>query len=126
MFKLTGGRHAESLAIVYSGGNLRHRAWYCLGADFNSKRHVSLHWACHSPHFNYDQLHDGLQCAGSELQNSLCSSLDADAHNIGWNWSWNFERECEYGLPNELHFHPADVPERMCIAIAFAMMLQRG
>jgi hypothetical protein len=119
---LPRGRHAESLAITYSGGDLRQRAWYCHGADFYSKRHNSLHRSCHSPHFNYDQLHDVLQCAGSELQNSLCSSRDADAHDIGWNGSCNFERQCEYGLHSELHFRPARLPERMRIAIAFAMM----
>ena len=63
-----------------------------------------------SRHFNYDQLHDVLQCSGGELSNRLLHSRAACGHARR---NCDLEPDGKHGVRDGLHFKPARVSDHM-------------
>ena len=91
-------------AAIYSG------AHDAAGTDFGPKCRYSSPITFNSRHFNYDQLHDVLQCSGGELSNRLLHSRAARGHARR---NCDLEPDGKHGVRNGLHFKPARVSDHM-------------
>jgi hypothetical protein len=75
------GRHHVKLGDPCDcSRDLLRRARCRAGTDFGTKCRKSYPGKFDSRHFNYDQLHDVLQCSGGELSNRLLHSRAVSGH----------------------------------------------
>ena len=105
-----GGHHARRCDPCDCGGDLLRRARCCAGTNSGPKCRYPSPVTFDSRHFNYDQLHDVLQCSGGELSNRLLHPRATRGHARR---NCDLEPDGKHGVRDGLHFKPARVSDHM-------------